>query len=128
MNYNVMKILTKVKIAVPLIIFCITFTGQFFRAAALEKSGLFIFISYSLIVGLVSYFIIDFIMARGHLQRKIKFVQVLFGYFAVLIIINRFILFKPEFQLILTVLISVLIIIIDIFFQAGARFCFCVNG
>lgn len=120
-----MKTLTKVKIAVPLIIFCIILTGLLFRASAGGHSGRIpVFISYSLIVAIVWYFIVDFISAAGYLQRKIRFVQLLAAYFVFLIIINRFELLSPEMQLILTGLISAFIIIFDIFFSPPRDFDF----
>ena len=130
-----MKTSMKVKLAVPLIISCITLTGQLFHSVIIEKSNynslLPRFISYSLITGLIVYFIIDFITATGNLRRKIRFVKLLILYSVFLITVNRYLIFNsnldnfiPGIQLILTALIVTLIIIFDNFFRSGHDFDF----
>ena len=125
-----METLTKVKIWISLLIFLIILTGQIFNSII---KGFFhtyylpAFISYSLIIGLIGYFLIDFITATGYLRRKIKFVKFLILYFIFLILMNN--LFNSfqhpvisEIQLILTVLILILIIIFDNFLKPEKDF------
>ncbi|MCP2519850.1 4Fe-4S binding protein [Candidatus Aminicenantes bacterium AC-335-A11] len=127
-----MKTLTKVKIGVPFLISLIIFIAQIIHSII---KGFFytyhfpIFISYSLIVGLIGYFLIDFITATGHLRRKIQFVKLLILYFIFLILMNNLInsyqrFFISESQLILTVLISILFIILDNFLKPEQDFDF----
>ena len=130
-----MRISTKVKLVVPLIISCIIFIGQLFHSIFIERSNhislMPFFISYSLVAGLIVYFVIDFITATGHLRRKIRFVKLLVLYFVFLLIRNRYLVFDSnlkllisEVQLILTALIVVLFIISDNFFSLEKDFDF----
>ncbi|NOZ60360.1 MAG: 4Fe-4S dicluster domain-containing protein [Calditrichaeota bacterium] len=84
-----------------------------------------VFISYSLIVGLIGYFIIGFITATGHLRKKIQFVKLLVLYFLFLTIMNHYLIlnfFMPGIQLLSTALIVTLIIIFDNFFKPDQDF------
>jgi len=130
-----MKTVTKVKLIVPPIISCITLIGQLFHSVIIEGNSpgaqVTTFISYSLIIGLIGYFVIDFVTATGHLRRKIQFVKLLILYFVFLITVNGylistpyFIFFIPEIQLISTVLIVIVITILDIFFKTRQDFDF----
>ena len=130
-----MKPLTKIKFAVAPAVSCIIFAGQLFHAAILEKnysgSSLPVFISYSLIMGLLGYFIVDFITAAGYLRRKIRFVKFLLLYFLFLILMNNSLTFNflpasftSEIQLLFTILVIIFIIIFDIFFKRKRDFDF----
>jgi|GEM_PF-1307135 NAD-dependent dihydropyrimidine dehydrogenase PreA subunit len=130
-----MKTLTKIKIGIPLIISFIIFIGQLFHSIIVQSfyniHYLPIFISYSLIIGLIGYFIIDFITATGYLRRKIQFVKFLILYFIFLILINHYLIsnssisfFIFEIQLVLTVLILIISIIFDNFLKPEQDFDF----
>lgn len=128
-----MKTSIKVKIIVPLIIFCITLVGQLFHLVIIEKSDsnflLLIFTSYSLIISLIGYFIIDFIKATGHIQRKIRIVKLLILYFVILIVVNSYLITDPDLniflskiQLTLTTLLVIFIIVVDNIFKQARDF------
>ena len=130
-----MSISTKVKLIVPPVIFCITILGQLFHSAIIEQTGsvsiLLFFISYSLLMGLIIYFVIDFITATGNLRRKVQFVKLLGLYFILLMMINRYWIsntnlnfFIPEIQFILTAFIVVFIFISDTVFKPEKDFDF----
>ena len=119
-----MKISTKIKIVVPLITSGISLIGQIFHSKSVFTPSVPIFISYSLIIGFIGYFIVDFVTATGHLQRKVQFVKLLVLYFVFLIVANQYLIvnynwnfFTPLIQLILTILITTTILIVDIIFK-----------
>ncbi len=114
-----MRTSTKVKLAVPPIIFGITFIGQLFHSVIIERSyhiSLLLFsLSYSLVTGLIGYFVIDLVMATGNLRRKIRFIKLLSLYFVLLMVIDRYLISDSNLnlsiaaaQLILTALIVVI--------------------
>jgi len=130
-----MRASTKVKLVVPPIIFCIALIGQFSHSIIIQgfyyRYHLQLFTSYSLIIGLIGYFVIDFITATGYLKRKIQFVKLLVLYFVFLVIVNRYLIlnidldfFTSEIQLISTMIIVMLITIIDNFYKPGRDFDF----
>jgi len=125
-----MKISTKIKLVVSPAISGITLIGQISHSAGMGKIAyspfLPLFISYSLIIGLIGYFVIDFVTAAGHLRRKVQFVKLLVLYFVFLIVANHYLIrkhnwnfFAPALQLLLTALMGMSIIVIDIFFKPG---------
>ena len=130
-----MRTLTKVKLVAPAITFCITLTGQLFNSIIIQgfhyRYHLSFFISYSLIISFIGYFVVDFITATGYLKRKIQFVMLLVLYFISLVVVNRYLilnsgldLFFSEIQLILTAVIIILITIFDNYFKPRRDFDF----
>ncbi len=129
-----MKTPLKAKISVPAAVFCVTLAGQVFHSSVVFEVFDESYISYSLIIALISYFIIDFITASGLLQRKILFIKLLTVYFALLVITNRFLLPRLHLpgsiyvlQLMTTVLLIVVVVICDNLLKSKNNFKFIQN-
>jgi len=124
-----MNTAVKIKITVPAIVLAISLSGQLFSSAVMEKSYhlylLPIFLSYSLLFALISYFIANLALAAGNLRKSIRFIKLLFFYFFILIIADHYLL--PEaghtiiftgIQLLISALISGFILLYDIIIKA----------
>jgi len=124
-----MNTAAKIKITVPSVVLTITLSGQLFNSAVMEKSYysslLPIFLSYSLISALISYFIVNLALAAGNLRKSIRFIKLLVFYFFILIIIDHYLppeaghaIFFSGIQLLISALISGFILLYDIIIKA----------
>ena len=124
-----MKTAVKMKITVPAIVLAITLSGQLFNSVVMAKSYNFyllpIFLSFSLISALISYFIVNLALAAGNLRKSIRFIKLLVFYFFILIIADHYLLpeaghtiFFSGIQLSISALISGFILLYDIIIKA----------
>ncbi|MBA7477280.1 hypothetical protein ES707_12685 [subsurface metagenome] len=124
-----MKTAVKIKIIVPSLVLAITLSGQLFNSVVMEKSChiylLPIFLSYSLISALISYFTADLTLFAGNLRKKIQFIKLLVFYLFILITVDHYLLpevgpiaFFSGIQLSISVLFSSIILLFSIIIKA----------
>jgi len=124
-----MNTAAKIKITVPPAVLAITLSGQLFNSVVMEKSYhiylLPVFLSYSLISALISYFMVNLTLSAGNLRKSIRFIKLLVFYFFILITVDHYLLpevghiiFFYGIQLSITVLFSGFILLYDIIIKA----------
>lgn len=113
------------KITAAPVIFFFTLSGQLFNSVVMEKSYysslLPVFLSYSLLFALISYFIVNLALSVGNLRKSIRFIKLLVFYSFILIIADyhflpksNLIIFFSGIQLLISTLISGFILLYDI--------------
>ena len=124
-----MNTAVKIKITVPPVVLAITLSGQLFNSVVMEKSYhiylLPIFLSYSLISALISYFMVNLSLSAGNLRKSIRFIKLLVFCFFILIIADHYLLpetghiiFFSGIQLLIALLFSGFILLYDIIIKA----------
>jgi len=84
--------LNVIKFGVYLVVFFLFAYGRWYNLRVIHLgsmgAALFLSINYAAIIGLMSYFTMDLILAQGFLRNKIKYIKISFGYLLILILVN----------------------------------------
>lgn len=110
--------------------------GRWFNSAVIEKSPLIFSVQwsvfYGLIIGVIFFFMIDMMLARGHLQTKIMAVKALLIYLVIVVPFNGWVgaerLLKSPIPFILESSLLLVLILISMFVDSGQKKTFAFNG